>query len=70
MMKDFKQHLGDLFLGKRFHLSCECIIPFDVVGIIIDYTIENHELILHVDTDGKIIKSGENHPNLKIEPVK
>ena len=69
-MIDFKQYLGEQFLDKKFHFTCECLIPFDVVGIIIDYTIEGNELILHVDVNGKVMKIGENHPNLKIEPVK
>ena len=66
-MKDFKQYIGEKFLGKTVHLTCECLIPFDVTGRVIDYSIEGNELTLHVDVNGKIMRFGENHPNLKID---
>jgi hypothetical protein len=38
----------------------------DIIGIIKDYEIINNEIIFHVEANNKIIKIGENHPNLMI----
>lgn len=66
-MTDFKNYLAQQLKGKTLHFKCECIFPFDKVGTIKDWEIVNNEIIFLVDVGGKIIKLGENHPNLQVE---
>ena len=42
-------------------------MDIDVVGVIVDFEIVNNEIIFFVDVNGKIIKIGENHPNMYVE---
>jgi hypothetical protein len=39
----------------------------DFFGYIKDYEISNNEIIFLIDNKGKIVKIGENHPNMYIE---
>jgi hypothetical protein len=64
-----KQFIGQQFLNKKIHIKCDCIVPFDGTGLVVDYSIASNEVVLHIDINGKIIKIGENHPNLKFEFV-
>jgi hypothetical protein len=41
----------------------------DIIGKIVDYEIINNEILFIVNSSGKIIKIGENHPNLEIYEV-
>lgn len=66
---ELKNYLAEQLKGKRLHFSCNCLFPFDFVGVVKDYFIQNNEIVFNVDKDGKIIKIGENHPNLFIEDV-
>lgn len=68
-MKAFKDLLAEQLLYKRVHCKCDCIIPLDFFGYIKDYEINNNEIIYLIDNKGKIIRIGENHPNLYIEIV-
>lgn len=68
-MKPIKQYIGDAMKNKQFRFKCDCLFKIDVIGTVVDYEIYRDELILHVDTNGKIIKLGENHPNLQIEMI-
>lgn len=68
-MKTFKNLLAEQLLYKRVHCKCECIIPLDFFGYIKDYEINNNEIVYLIDSKGKIIRIGENHPNLYIEIV-
>jgi hypothetical protein len=45
------------------------LFPIDHIGIIIDYEISKNEIIYLVDVNGKIIKIGENHPNLAVKAM-
>ena len=63
----FKDYIAKkLVSDKNLHIKCECIIPFDINGKIVDYEIVNNEIVFLVDVGGKIIKIGENHPKLFI----
>lgn len=66
MEESLKDYIGKMMIGKRFRFLCRCIISMDITGTIKDYEISSNEIIFLVDVDGKIIKIGENHPNLKI----
>lgn len=66
-MENIKDHIGKSFVGKRLHLKCDCLFPFDVTGKCVDYSISANEVILSVDVNGKIMKVGENHPKLQVE---
>lgn len=66
MEESLKDYIGKMMIGKRFRFLCNCIISMDVTGTIKDYEISSNEIIFFVDTGKKVIKIGENHPNLKI----
>ena len=65
-MISFKEYIAKEFIGKRVHFKCDCLFPLDHVGMIKDYEINNNEIVFIVDVGGKIIKIGENHPNLQV----
>lgn len=70
MGKPLKHHLAELMLYKKFHFKCPCIVPLDFSGVIENYEISSHgEIIFHINSQGKIIKIGENHPNMTIESI-
>lgn len=66
-MKPFKQYIASQLIGKKLYFECECIFPLHHTGTIKDYEISGDEIMFIVDIDGKIIKIGENHPNLLIK---
>ena len=68
-MKTIKEYIGDQFIGKIIHFSCDCIFPIDVTGRCVGYDIINNEIILNIDVKNKILKFGENHPKLHIEII-
>ena len=66
----FKHHIAQSMIGQKIHFKCDCIIPLDHTGVIKDYEItNNNEIVFLVDVNSKIIKIGENHPNLYVEKV-
>lgn len=65
-MISFKDYIAKEFIGRRVYFKCDCLFPLDHVGMIKDYEINNNEIVFIVDVDGKIIKIGENHPNLQV----
>lgn len=67
-MTPIKNYIAKLFLNNKYRFKCDCLIPIDVTGIVKDYEIStNHEIILHVLVDNKIIHIGLNSPSLHIE---
>ena len=64
-----KDYIANSILGKSFRFKCDCIIKMDIIGKIVDYEIVNNEILFIVNSSGKIIKIGENHPNLEIYEV-
>lgn len=69
MEEPLKDYLAKQMLGKRLHFHCDCIVSMNVDGIIRDYELNGNEIIFIVDVDGKLIKIGENHPNMKISRI-
>ena len=65
-MENFKQYIAKQLIGKKLHFKCDCLFKIDHIGIIKDYEIKANEIIFIVDVNGKIIKIGENHPNLQV----
>lgn len=41
----------------------------DFIGTIKDFEIVDNEIIYIIDINGKVIRIGENHPNLIVEEV-
>lgn len=66
-MQTFKSYIADKLIGKRLHFKCDCLLGMDYVGIIQDYEFILNEMIFIVDVNGKIVRIGENHPNLYVE---
>ena len=67
-MIPIKQYIAQQMIGQAFRFKCECLMPFDVVGRIIDYEISESEIIFTVDVRGKLMQIGTNHPKLHIGP--
>lgn len=65
-MVKFKDYIAKQLIGKKLHFKCDCLFPLDHTGTIKDYEIVNNEIIYIVDVEGRIIKIGENHPNLQV----
>ena len=66
-MINFKNYIAQQLIGKKLYFECKCLFPLHHEGIIKDFEIENNEIIFLVEIDNKIIRIGENHPNLKVE---
>ena len=66
-MTPFKSYIANSLLGKRLHFKCDCLLRLDHIGIIKDFEMITNEIVFIVDVDGKIIRIGENHPNLYVE---
>ena len=66
-MEKLKDYIAEQLVGKKLHFKCECIFPFDEIGPIKDWELNNNEIIFLVDVRGKIIRIGENHPNMLVE---
>ena len=69
MMEDIKTYIAKQFVGGTYHFKCDCLMALDITGTVLDYTIEPHEIILHIGVDKKIVKLGLNHPNLTIKEL-
>lgn len=67
-MEPIKNFLASLILNKTFHFKCTCIIPFDIIGTVVDYIINDSEIIFTVQEKetGKYITISSNQPNLEI----
>lgn len=71
-MMDIKKYIAEQFLGNTYHFKCDCLMALDITGVVLDYSLTEHEIILHIsliDEEEKIVKLGLNHPNLTIEEV-
>lgn len=68
-MVGFKDYVASKLIGTKLHFQCDCVFPLDVTGTIVDYNIVDNEIVFLVDVDGKIIKLGENHPKLFVNPI-
>lgn len=67
-MIKYKQYVGDALLNRKVHLACDCIIGLDVVGTVVNYEVVGSEIVYMLATDdGKLIRVGENTPDLRIE---
>jgi len=67
-MKFIKTYIGEMLLNKRVHFYCNCIMNLDVTGKVTSWKVVSNEVIWEVTLDsGKVIKIGENHPNMSIE---
>lgn len=61
----FKDYIAQQLIGKKIHLKCECLMPFEMDNCkIVGYELNNNEIVFLVDNEGKIVKIGENHPKL------
>lgn len=66
-MIKIKDYIGQLFVGKKLHLKCDCIVGIDITGTCISYEISGNEVILIIEVNNRHIPVGLNTPNLNIE---
>lgn len=64
-----KDYIAKLFINKTIHVKCDCLLPIDVTGIVVDYEIMGNEIVLCLSSNGKIIRIGLNTPSLQIEEL-
>ena len=69
IMKPVKEYIAEMFIGKKFHFKCECLMPLDAEGVVKGYKFSGDEIVLSVDVSGKLISIGLNHPKLKIKEI-
>lgn len=62
-----QEHIAAQFLHKTFRFVCDCLIPIDVTGTVVDWSQVGQEIVLSVSVGSKIIKIGLNHPDLMVE---
>lgn len=68
-MIDFKKYIASEFVGRKLRFKCDCLLPLDHIGTIKDYDIIKNEIVFIVEVNGKLIKIGENHPNLQVTAI-
>ena len=68
-MTPIKDHIARQFINNRYHFKCDCIIPFDITGIVTGYDIIGNEIVLLVDTNNKIIHIGLNTSSLQVKEL-
>jgi hypothetical protein len=44
-------------------------MKIDVEGKVVDYEMVNNEIVFIIDVGGRLIKLGENHPNLTVNAI-
>lgn len=68
-MVSYKEFVAKQFLNKAVRFKCDCIVPLDVTGKVINFYLEKNEIIYIIESNNKIIKIGENTPNLMVSFV-
>lgn len=68
-MIEFKQYIGEKLIGEKLRFKCNCLLPIDIIGEVVDFELNNNEIIWVISSNGKIYKFGENHPNMYIEKL-
>lgn len=63
---NIKDYLAKQLLNETFRFKCNCLVSFDIIGKVVDYEIVNNEIVFIINSNNKMIKIGENHPNLEI----
>lgn len=66
-MSPIKTYIANTIKGKTVHFRCDCVLGIDVTGTVIDWELYQNEIIWSVKTPDRVIRIGENHPNMKIE---
>lgn len=66
-MIPIKEYIAKLFIGKKYHFKCDCVIPIDVVGEVKDANTIGNEIVLLVDNGERLIHIGLNSSSLVIE---
>lgn len=69
--QNFKEYILSQIIGKHLRIKCDCDIPMDVTGIIMQFKIVGADAIIYVsrDTDKKIVPITLNHPNMTVEEL-
>lgn len=68
-MIPIKNYIASQFLNNTYHFKCDCIMPIDIVGVVTDYEIVGHEIILIVSSNEKLIHIGLNTSSLLIKEI-
>lgn len=68
-MTPIKNYIGEQFINNTYRFKCDCLVPFDLTGVVKDYRISGNEIILLVDVNGKLIHIGLNTSALYINAI-
>jgi hypothetical protein len=68
-MQAFKTYIAQNLIGHYLHFKCDCLMKIDIEGKVVDYEMVNNEIVFIIDVGGRLIKLGENHPNLTVNAI-
>ena len=57
-MQPIKDYIASLFINKTIHVKCDCLLPIDITGIVVDYELIGTEIVICISKNGKNSKSG------------
>lgn len=65
----YKDWIAEQLKGKKVRFRCDCIVPLDVIGVVVGWSRVSDEIVYQVKVEGtpKIVRVGENTHNLMIE---
>ena len=66
-MVRYKDYIASLFVGRRVHVTCDCIIGVDITGTVMSYTLYHDEILYKISTATRVVEIGENTKGLKFE---
>ena len=68
-MLPIKEYIATQFINNTYRFKCDCIVTFDVVGVVKDYEFAGNEIVLIVQTSSRLMHIGLNTNALMIEQL-
>ena len=68
-MLPIKEYIATQFINNTYRFKCDCIGPFDIVGVVKDYEFAGNEIVLIVQTSSRLMHIGLNTNALMIEQL-
>lgn len=66
-LTNYKEYIAKQFVGKTVRFKCDCLVPMDITGKVIEADTSRSEIIyiVSVDNGKRTVKIGENTPKLQ-----
>ena len=68
-MLPIKEYIATQFINNTYRFKCDCIVPFDIVGVVKDYEFAGNEIVLIIQTSSRLMHIGLNTNALMIEQL-